>query len=112
MTRPLMQDVQVAVLGAGGWGTALALILAENPHHRVRLWAARPGTAAEMLVRRENIRFLPGIAIPEHVELTVDIDRAVQGANLLLEAIPTIYLRETFARIAERLPARVPLISV
>jgi glycerol-3-phosphate dehydrogenase (NAD(P)+) len=107
-----MQDVQVAVLGAGGWGTALALILAQNPRHQVRLWAARPEAAAELLARRQNVRFLPGVTIPETVELNADIDRAVRGAHLLIEAIPTIYLRDTISRIAARLPAHVPLISV
>ena len=99
-------------LGAGGWGTALALILAQNPRHRVALWSARHEQAAEMLARRENVRFLPGVPIPESIELTTDLDSAVQGANLLLEAIPTIYLRETFVRIAKRLPPGVPLVSV
>ncbi len=107
-----MHDVRVAVLGAGGWGTALALILAQNPRHRVALWSARPEPAAEMLARRENVRFLPGVAIPESIELTTDIERAVHKADLLLEAIPTIYLRETFVRISSHLPANVPLVSV
>ncbi len=107
-----MHDVRVAVLGAGGWGTALALILAQNPRHRVALWSARPDRAAEMLARRENVRFLPGVPIPESIELTTDVDRAVLDADLLLEAIPTIYLRDTIARIAKRLPPHVPLVSV
>jgi glycerol-3-phosphate dehydrogenase (NAD(P)+) len=107
-----MHDVRVAVLGAGGWGTALALILAQSPRRQVRLWSARPEPAAEMLARRENVRFLPGVPIPETVELTVDIERAVAGADLLLEAIPTIYLRETIRRVSRDLPAGVPLVSV
>src|SRR5437868_6145579 len=106
-----MHDVRVAVLGAGGWGTALALILGQNPRHRVRLWSARHETAADMRARRENVRFLPGVSIPESIELTVDIDRAVDEANLILEAIPTIYLRETIVRIVKHLPAGVPLVS-
>jgi glycerol-3-phosphate dehydrogenase (NAD(P)+) len=52
------------------------------------------------------------VRIPDAVELTIDIDRAVDGANLLLEAIPTIYLRDTIARVAERLPLHVPIVSV
>jgi glycerol-3-phosphate dehydrogenase (NAD(P)+) len=107
-----MREIRVAVLGSGGWGTALALILAQNSRHQVRFWSARPGPAAELMARRENVRFLPGVPIPEAIELTLDIDCAVDGANLLLEAIPTIYLRETMARIAARLPRDVPLVSV
>lgn len=107
-----MSDVRVAVLGSGGFGTALALILGQNPRHHVSLWSARPDAAAEMIQRRENVRFLPGVAIPPAILLTTDIDQAVDGADLLLEAIPTIYLRETIGRVAARLPKNVPLVSV
>lgn len=107
-----MHDVRVAVLGAGGWGTALALVLAHNPRHDVRLWSARPELAVQLHAQRENVRFLPGVPIPDSVHLTFDIDRAVAEADLLIEAIPTIYLRDAIVRIADRLPARVPLVSV
>jgi len=107
-----MAQIRVAVLGAGGWGTALALVLAQNPRHHVSLWSARPEQAAEMQARRENVRFLPGVPLPESIVLTTDIRRAVEGADLLLEAIPTIYLRDTMMRIASFLPDRVPMVSV
>lgn len=107
-----MSDLRVSVLGAGGWGTALALVLAQNPKQRVCLWSARAEPAAELMARRENVRFLPGVAITPSIELTLDIDRAVREADLLIEAIPTIYLRETMARIAPRLHAGTPIVSV
>src|SRR5919204_604424 len=50
-----------AVLGAGAWGTAIALHLAQNPRHRVRLWCARPQSARELTECRENVRLLPGV---------------------------------------------------
>src|SRR5688572_24495270 len=104
-----MDPVRIAVLGSGGWGTALALVAGQNPGRRVSLWSARPEHAAELHHRRENVRFLPGIPIPASIRLTTDIDDAVRDADLLVEAIPTIYLRETFGRIAGALPAAVPL---
>ncbi len=107
-----MREIRVAVLGAGGWGTALALVLARNPTHVVRLWSARPEPAAEMMARRENVRFLPGVAIPESIALTTHIDEAVRDVDLLIEAIPTIYLRDTMNRIAGQLPPLVPIVSV
>lgn len=107
-----MDSVRIAVLGSGGWGTALALVAAQQPGRQVALWSARPDQARELHARRENVRFLPGVPIPEAVRLTTDLDEAVRGADLLLEAIPTIYLRSTFARIAPLLPAKTPLVSV
>lgn len=101
-----------AILGAGGWGTAVALVLAQNPRHRVALWSARPEHAAPLLTRRENPRFLPGVPIPESIQLTTDIRDATRGVNLLITAIPTIYLRETLRRIAGELPQSCPVLSL
>ena len=100
------------VLGAGGWGTAIALVLAQNPQHRVTLWSARSEHAAPLLARRENTRFLPGVPIPDSVRLTAEIATAVEGADLLITAIPTIYLRETLSRIAAQVPPAVPVLSL
>jgi glycerol-3-phosphate dehydrogenase (NAD(P)+) len=107
----IMSGIRIAVLGAGGWGTALALVAAQQPARRVALWAARAEQAKDLLARRENVRFLPGVPIPENVQLTTDIAEAVAGVDLIVEAIPTIYLRPTFGRIASALPAGVPLVS-
>ena len=52
---------EFAILGAGAWGTALAIVLAENPGHHVTLWSARPENAALMHQKRENVRLLPGV---------------------------------------------------
>jgi glycerol-3-phosphate dehydrogenase (NAD(P)+) len=101
-----------AILGAGAWGTAVALHLAQNPGHRVRLWCARPASAAELLAHRENRRLLPGVTIPDAVEITPDFDRAVAGADLCVGAVPTVHLRGTLAPLAGRYPARVPWVSL
>src|ERR1043165_8996744 len=68
-----------AVLGDGAWGTAVALLLAQNPHHRVRLWSAREENARILREKRENVRLLPGVPIPESIDLTTDIGTAVSG---------------------------------
>lgn len=107
-----MDSVRIAILGSGGWGTALALVAAQHPRRQVTLWSARADQARELHERRENVRFLPGVRIPEAVRLTTDIAVAVEGASLLVEAVPTIYLRETFRRIAPSLPPSTPLVSV
>ncbi len=101
-----------AVLGDGAWGTAIALLLAQNSAHRVRLWSARPDNGQLLRERRENVRLLPGVAIPPSVELTTDIRVAVADADLLVAAIPTVYLRATLQGIASQVKSPPPVLSL
>lgn len=101
-----------AVLGDGAWGTAIALLLAQDSANRVTLWSARPENAAILRDHRENVRLLPGIAIPPAVHLTEDIREAVDQANLWIAAIPTAYLRPTLSRIAETAWPGCPILSL
>jgi glycerol-3-phosphate dehydrogenase (NAD(P)+) len=89
-----------AILGDGAWGTAIALLLAQKDDHRVTLWSARPENARLLRERRENVRLLPGIPIPDAILLTEDVTEAVDSADLLVSAIPTVYLRPTLQRVA------------
>src|ERR1700686_4881554 len=100
-----------AILGSGAWGTAIAMILAQNPQHRVTLWSARPENAG-WHARRENARLLPGVTMPPSVVLTTDIAQAVEAADLLVAAVPTVYLRKTLEAIAAALPPGKPLLSL
>ena len=102
---------RLAVLGSGAWGTAIALILAHDPQHRVTLWSARPENASWQ-ARRENARLLPGVVIPESVLLTTEIHQAVEGADLLIVAIPTVHLRATLRRIASAVARDKPALSL
>lgn len=61
---------RIAVVGAGAWGTALALSLARQGRHEVTLWAHSPDHARQMRETRENGRYLPGFALPESLALT------------------------------------------
>ncbi len=101
-----------AILGAGAWGTAIALILAQKPGHQVTLWGARSENVELLRRRRENVRLLPGVPIPDKIQLTADARTATIGADLLITAIPTVYLRPTLERIAGLLPAGTPVLSV
>ncbi len=101
-----------AVLGDGAWGTAIALLLAQNPQHRVRLWSAREENGRLLQERRENVRLLPGVPIPASVELTLDIRRAVADADLWVSAIPTVYLRPTLEGIALLVRPGPPVLSL
>ncbi|MCS7046099.1 MAG: NAD(P)-dependent glycerol-3-phosphate dehydrogenase [Gemmataceae bacterium] len=110
--RGAKTNVKFAILGAGGWGTAVAVVLSQNPAHRVSLWSARPTHAAALQHERENRRYLPGVPIPPAVELTTDIDAAAAEADLLITAIPTIYLRDVLLRCAGHVPPVCPALSL
>jgi glycerol-3-phosphate dehydrogenase (NAD(P)+) len=101
-----------AILGSGGWGTAIALVLAQKSDHRVRLWSAHAASAARIRETRENARLLPGVRIPDAVVVTADADEAVAGADCCVAAIPTAYLRDTLGRFRDRYPAGVPVVSL
>lgn len=102
---------EMAILGAGAWGTAMACVLAQSDAQRVILWSARPENAKLLQDRRENVRLLPGVPIPPSVVLTSDIG-AVADAELLITAIPTVYLRPTLTSIAAAIPAGRPVLSL
>jgi glycerol-3-phosphate dehydrogenase (NAD(P)+) len=86
--------VKTAVLGAGSWGTTLAMVLAENGHD-VALYDRREARAAAMRVTRENTTFLAGVSIPESVRITHRLAEAVEGAELVVFVTPSHVARET-----------------
>jgi glycerol-3-phosphate dehydrogenase (NAD(P)+) len=104
--------VSFAVLGDGAWGTALALLLAQDPSHRVTLWSAREENARILRERRENVHLLPGVQIPECIALTTDVRDAIENIDLGIVAIPTVHLRATLLRIRSDVSGRIPLVSV
>jgi glycerol-3-phosphate dehydrogenase (NAD(P)+) len=85
--------MQIAVLGAGAWGTALAIAFAER--HTVTLWTWQPAHAAAMRAARENSEFLPGFAFPDSLQVTAESTEAIAGADLALIATPMAGLRNT-----------------
>jgi glycerol-3-phosphate dehydrogenase (NAD(P)+) len=102
----------IAILGDGAWGTAAALVLARSPDHRVRLWSARAENGELLRTRRENVRFLPGVTIPEAVELTTDPAAAVAAADLWVSAVPTVHLRPTLDRFRSLAGDSTPVVSL
>ncbi len=102
----------LTVLGAGAWGTAVAIHLAQDPAHAVRLWCARAQGADDLAACRENARLLPGVRIPEAVEITADAGRAVAGADLLIADVPTVYMRATLRPLAGTVSPAAPVLSL
>ncbi len=86
--------MRITVLGAGSWGTTLAVLLSQN-NHSVTLWAHRPEHAREMAAARENRRLLPGIPIPPGIGIMSHLGKAVDGAEMIVAAIPSQFLRAT-----------------
>jgi glycerol-3-phosphate dehydrogenase (NAD(P)+) len=97
----------VAVIGAGAWGTALAVRLAEGGA-RVRLWARDPALAEAMAVARENRARLPGVALPPGVLPTAHLAEAVDRARVVLLAVPVAPLRGLARLLAGCWPGAVP----
>ena len=93
-------------------GTACAIVLAENPEQRVSLWARNADHASDMVKTRENKRLLPGITIPDSVEVTADIAAAVADSDLLVMAVPTAFLRNCLSEISTDLTDDRPVVSV
>jgi glycerol-3-phosphate dehydrogenase (NAD(P)+) len=78
----------IAILGAGSWGTALAVHLGRL-EHGVRLWARDPALATDIRARRANVVYLPDQTLPESVRVTDDLSVALRGADLIVSAIPS-----------------------
>ena len=94
--------LRIAVLGAGSWGTALAMQSARlNPD--VVLWARDPGHAARLDTNRENARYLPSVRFPDNLRVVSDPNLAVHGRDLIMVAVPTSGFRETLRWVGQRL---------
>lgn len=93
----------IGVLGAGSWGTALAILLAGNGR-RVLLWSVDPAELAPLQSERENRRFLPGIPFPEDLDIESDLATLTAQAGDLLVAVPSHGFRSTLERVRECAP--------
>jgi glycerol-3-phosphate dehydrogenase (NAD(P)+) len=102
---------RVGILGAGGMGTALGVLLSKTGC-AVHMWARDPSHAAELTSSRENRWHLPGVALPDALVATANACDATAGADLIIAAIPSAYLRATLTKLAENVPLTVPVLSV
>ncbi len=101
---------RVAILGAGSWGTALAVHCA-TIGHEVRLWGRDDALVDEIARLRENVRYLPSIRLPENVAVTAALERAVGGATLVVAAVPSHGLRAVVRLSRPLLPRGVVIVS-
>ena len=99
-----MADGAVAVLGAGSWGTALALQLARSGRP-VRLWGRDGSQIAAMQADRVNERYLPGASFPDNLRPEADLEAALHGSKIVLISVPSHGLRETLNAARALIPA-------
>ncbi|HJU03930.1 MAG TPA: NAD(P)H-dependent glycerol-3-phosphate dehydrogenase [Nitrospiraceae bacterium] len=100
----------IAVIGAGAWGTALARHLAAKGLP-IRLWAYEPDVAGAIERHHENLRFLPGIPLPSSLKATSSLGEAVEQTELIIFAVPSHAARSVLQQLAPFLVDPIPLIS-
>ena len=105
-----MEQNRIAVIGAGSWGTALAIMLA-GKGCPVTLWAHRPEHVAALNRLRENIDYLPGFRLPELIFVTADLSQAVKNHSIVLMVVPSHVSRTVLKEVAPLLDLDVYLVS-
>jgi glycerol-3-phosphate dehydrogenase (NAD(P)+) len=101
---------QLAILGAGSWGTALSIALAQR-FENVRLWARDPAKACEIAELRENRRYMAGFPLPQHVAVSSDLAATLERADVILSAIPSSHSRVIWQMAAPHVPAGAAIVS-
>ena len=102
---------KVAVFGAGSWGTAFSVVLADAGND-VTLWARREELCATINEKRENTDYLPGIDLPDSVSATHDPELTVDGADTVIFAVPSQTFRENVTGWVDLLPRDALLVSL
>jgi glycerol-3-phosphate dehydrogenase (NAD(P)+) len=104
-------DSKVCVVGAGSWGTALAGLLA-GQDIPTTIWAREPDVVADITGRHENRAFLPDLTLPPTLRATGDLEEALDGAGVIVSAVPTQFIRGVFAGIVPDLPGGKIVVSL
>lgn len=103
--------MKISVLGAGTWGTALTILLAENKHE-VTLWSKLPREIEELNKDRSDIKNLPGAVLQENVTLTADLEEALKEPEMIVMAVASVFVRETAKSISDKLPKGIIIVNV
>lgn len=102
---------QFCILGGGAMGTACASLLAEQPENKVSLWVRNPTYADDIRSSRENVRLLPGVKLPDSVEVTADQNDALRDAQMVIFCIPTKGIRQALTSLGDQIPKAAILVS-
>jgi glycerol-3-phosphate dehydrogenase (NAD(P)+) len=90
-------EAQIAVLGAGAWGTAIAKVIAEKEKN-VLIWSYEESTRDDINQKRQNTRYLPGVELPKTLTATCDIEEAAEGKQFIIYAVPSMFLLDTLKK--------------
>jgi glycerol-3-phosphate dehydrogenase (NAD(P)+) len=102
---------RITILGAGAWGTALALSLARRGGHELCLWSHSTALAEQLADAGENLPYLPGFTVPANIQVTSDLPRAIFEADILLCVTPSQHLRGIITHIAPLLTRNQIILS-
>ena len=102
---------KIAVLGAGSWGTAFSIVLADAGND-VCIWARREEVAAAINERHENVDYLSGIELPRRITATHDPERALAGADVVVLAVPSQSLRDNLPTFLPHVEKDAVLVSL
>jgi glycerol-3-phosphate dehydrogenase (NAD(P)+) len=102
---------EIAIIGAGAWGTAISVVLGRKGPHNVRLWAHEPEVRASIDARRINDLFLPGQLIPESVRCTDSFADALDGAEIVVSVMPSHHTRRVFEGMQPYLHSEMLFVS-
>jgi glycerol-3-phosphate dehydrogenase (NAD(P)+) len=102
---------EIAIIGAGAWGTALSVVAGRSGAHRVRLWAHEKEVRESVNARHVNELFLPGQLIPEAVSATNDIPEALRDAEIVVSVMPSHHCRRLFESMRPSLRAEMLFVS-
>ena len=102
---------RIAIVGSGSWGTAMALALSRRGDHSIVLWSHSTAVADAIMKRRENLAYLPGYRIGEQVTATANLGAAVEGAAIVVSAVPSQHVRKIYGAMASFLRPSQVLVS-
>jgi glycerol-3-phosphate dehydrogenase (NAD(P)+) len=109
---------KISIIGDGGMGTVLAMLLCEKQHSsdtqvaNVRMWGYDHRQLEEIEQNRENRKFLPGYELPENLNFEADDEYIMDGADLIVSAIPCQFMRIIWNRLKNYVPEKIPIVSV
>jgi glycerol-3-phosphate dehydrogenase (NAD(P)+) len=102
---------QIAIIGAGAWGTALSIVLGRKETHQVRLWAHEKEVCDSIAASRVNEKFLPGQPIPACVTACNDLAQALEAAEIVVSVMPSQHCRSLFEMMRSYLCAETLIVS-
>jgi glycerol-3-phosphate dehydrogenase (NAD(P)+) len=103
-------NAPIAIIGAGGWGTALAITMARKERD-IRLWAYEPYLFETMIATRENPLYLPGVRVPDSVRVSNSIQTVLEAATIVILAVPSHVCRQVFSQMLPLLKPGMVFVS-